>query len=348
MSCTIEDIARELNLSASTISRSLKQNARIHPTTRAKVAEAAARLGYQGRSRRITTHATTQNYRVAVLLSSALHKDSPNTMRELQGIQSQADDMGIHLDVDYALENRHKSDDASSRKRKQSILDRLAKERYHAALLLGRHDPAFVIALRQQFCPVISLNWEYPGVEMDLVTSTNVTGYALATRKLIDLGHNRMTYVDECYPATFHTQRHAGFIQACMFGGLNPNDQILFDAEGYDEHGDLLDVAVDILLQNGSTAYACANDRVAYLICQALEKRNIRIPDQISVIGYDGMQPLRPTNIRLSTMAQDFMELGRACMSLAHRRITQPSSSTWTVSIDGYWFAGQSIAPPCR
>lgn len=348
MSCTIQDIAQELNLSTATVSRSLKQNTRIHPTTRAKVAEAAARLGYQGRSRRLTPQSTNQSYRLAVLLSSARHKDSPNTLRELQGIQSQADDMGIRIEVDYAVDYRHQPYSNKDLARREQILDHLQKERHPAALLLGRHDPTFVAALRSQFCPVVALNWHYANVDHDLVSSNNMADYALATGKLVNLGHTQITYADECYAASFHDQRHAGFLQASMSAGIHFADIQYIKADGYDEHGELLDHTIDQLLSNGTTACACANDRVANLIVNALTQRGISLPDQMSVIGYDGMQPADSQPLRLATMAQDFMELGRACVSLAHRRITQPSGSTWSVSINGHWQAGQTLAPPCR
>ena len=348
MSCTIQDIARELNLSTATVSRSLKQNARIAATTRAKVAEAAARMGYQGRSRRITTQTTSQQFKVAVLLSSASHKDSPNTLRELQGIQSQADDMGMAVEVDYAVDYRHQPYTEADLAQRQAMLDHLQKERHHAALLLGRHDPTFVAALRQQFVPVIALGWKYPNVEHDLVSSNNMTDYALATQKLAELGHTRITYVDECYKASFHDQRHAGFLQGCCSAGLAISEQHFFSADGYDDRGNIRDDAIDALLTQGTTACACANDRVAYLLLDAFAKRSISVPDQMSIIGYDGMQPVGQSQLRLATMSQDFMEQGRACVSLAHRRITQPSSSNWSVSINGHWSAGQTIAPPCR
>jgi LacI family transcriptional regulator len=348
MSCTIQDIANELNLSTATVSRSLKQNARIAATTRAKVAEAAARMGYQGRSRRISTQSTSQQFKLAVLLSSANHKQSPNTLRELQGIQSQADDMGMHVEVDYAVDFRHQPYTQKDIEHRQQILEHLERERHQAALLLGRHDPTFVAALRQQFTPIISLSWQYANVEHDLVSSNNMTDFALSTQKLIDLGHCRLTYVDECYKASFHDQRHAGFLQSCVANRLDMTQQAFYSATGYDDHGLLIDDAVDTMLANGSTAYACANDRVAYLLLDALGKRGISVPDQVSVIGYDGMQPSDQSSLRLTTMSQDFMEHGRACVSLAHRRITQPSSSNWSVCINGHWTAGQTIAPPCR
>ena len=303
-------------------------------------------MGYQGRSRRISAKTTSQQYKLAVLLSSPKHKDSPNTLRELQGIQSQADDVGIQVEVDYAVDYRHQPFTEEDLNRRQQILEYLQSQRHHAVILLGRHDPNFVSTLRQQFIPVVALSWKYPNVDHDLVSSNNMTDFSLATQKLIELGHTRITYVDECYKASFHDQRHAGFLQACCVNGLDLTQQSFFTADGYDDQGNLLDDAVDKLIANGYTACACANDRVAYLLWEALAKRHINVPDQMSIIGYDGMHPIGNAPLRLATMSQDFMELGRACVSLAYRRITQPSSSNWSVSINGHWLQGQTIAQP--
>lgn len=347
---TLSDIAQECQVSTSTVSRSLRHDQLIHPRTRARVMEVAVRMGYQGRTRGAPAiESNGRRLSVGVLLSSEsvqMGQNSPNTMRYLQGISAEADATRAVLEFRAMPEID----------RNQPTLDRLPAMIRHRGcrvlLLEGRHTEAEV-ALIAEYVPVISLSWAYEGVNIDTVVQDNVESFQTLTQRLIDAGHRRLAWVPDAYEATFFDQRQAGMLQACIHSGVALVDQVFISIDQLycdPPRGDFAVTSRESVLaqavEQGVTAMVCANDAVAHRVDKHLRALGWRVPEDVSLVGYDAAGPLLESGKQLASVDPQFVEMGRIGMRMAMDRIEQPSAMPRFCYIHAQIVEGETIAPP--
>ncbi len=340
MSVTIFDIAAQLDLSPSTVSRSLRQSARVHPHTRAQVAALAAELGYQGRSRRGPVGERGRT-RVGLVLRSEQSHDSPNAVRCLQGLTAEADAEGALLSV-HAARRFDKSDDSVV-----TLPDAIEHGECDVLVLEGRHDVAFVAKLASR-TPLVSLDWIYDAVAHDTAQADNVAGIHAMIDHLHALGHRRLAWVDLWYEASFATERHAAFIQRCLHHDLPLSPATMVARRDYGGVDRLPTQRVCDVVADGCTGVVCVNDQVAGWVVQALQARGLRVPADASVTGFDAMPStasLHGYALQLTTVDPQFVEVGRAAMALATRRAAQPGAGHLRVSVRARPVIGQTTGP---
>jgi LacI family transcriptional regulator len=338
MSVTIHDIAARLDLSPSTVSRSLRQSSRVHPDTRAQVAALAAQLGYQGRSRRGPS-TERGRLRVGLLLRSEESHTSPNAVRALQGLTAESDAVHALLTVHASRQRDQGEDD-----RPEQLPAAIDAGECDVVVLEGRHELKAVAALAQRV-PVVSFNWIYEGVAHDTVVTDNLGGIHAMVDHLVELGHRRLAWVDEWYAASFATERQAAYIQRCLHHGVTVDRQTLVTHQDFGGKDHPPAERLLSLARAGCTAFVCANDRIAALTIRALEAAEFRVPQDVSVTGFDAMS-LGPGETRqLTTVDPRFVEMGRMAMTLAVRRGSQPGSGYLRVAVTSRPLFGQTTAP---
>lgn len=340
MTTNIRDIASHLHISAATVSRSLRQDPMIHPQTRARVIEAAMRLGYQGRARR-TARVQEDQKTLAVVLpcqaSDTAHLDL-NMARYIQGITAAADSNRVILQLKAAAE--HMAADAGAL-RPVSVLPERGIGPCDAAILVA-HLAYDTVANLMRHTPVVGISQRHEGLRHDCVLADNIGGTYRLTVKLIDVGHRRMAWVGDWYSATFFDARQAGFLQACIQNRLAADQRFigpeLFDAEK-NVRGEVLVAAV----REGVTGFVCGNDRVALQVISALESAGIHVPGDVSVTGFDAQGILAMNGKTLTTVEPNFIEMGRAAVKLALQRLEDPSAIHVEWTVDSTLVPGQTI-----
>jgi LacI family transcriptional regulator len=120
----------------------------------------------------------------------------------------------------------------------------------------------------------------------------NRSGAAVATQHLIEMGHRRIAYIAGDTDHADALERLEGYREALIQAGLTPDPQLVAQGD-FTEAGGMM--AVGRLLDGRVpfTAIACSNDQTAIGAMLALYRRNIRVPDDVSVIGFDDLQPAR-------------------------------------------------------
>ncbi len=138
-----------------------------------------------------------------------------------------------------------------------------------------------------------------------------VQGGEMATRHLIDLGHRRIAHITG--PKTFSDaiQRTEGYMRAHAAAGLSVDPQLMIEGD-FLEHGGML--AMNRLLDAGPafTAVFCANDQTLWGARLALLRRGLRVPDDISLVGFDDLPQSMYMSPPITTVRQPIYELGRA------------------------------------
>lgn len=339
MDVTIHDIAARLDLSPSTVSRSLRQSSRVNPRTRAQVAAVAAQLGYQGLSRRRKSREAAKAH-IGLLLRSEESQASPNAMRVLHGMTAEADRAGVLFTVHSW--QVHDTDETHDIVLPATIRDNGCD----AVVLEGRHDPE-IVKLISAFSAVVSVNWIYPGIQLDAVTSDNHGGVCQMMDHLAGLGHRRIAWVGECYRSSWNAERQAALIQQALFHQIPLSDLCFFNHELFISRDEIQPELLARAVEQGTTAFVCANDRVARLVILVLESRGISVPQQVSVTGYDAMLTATDKHC-VTTIDPQFVEIGRVALELAARRVSNSCAACLNVAVKCRFVAGNTTGPVSR
>jgi DNA-binding LacI/PurR family transcriptional regulator len=122
-----------------------------------------------------------------------------------------------------------------------------------------------------------------------------------------------------------------------VFESMQPDHEVLLGA--------MVDAAQDAMARLGVTAFVCASDGIGYSLAAALSARGVRVPQDVSITGFDGVEPT-PGVARLTSLATPFEQIGRAAFSLLRSRIRDGSMPSRTVLIDCPFVEGQSTGRP--
>lgn len=345
MKATIQDIAEQLNISTSTVSRSLRQDPTIHPRTRARVAEVAIRLGYEGRTQRGSRSATPKRS-LGVLMAasnSATAVIHENAVRMLQGISEECDRLSIPL----MLHTITHANAGKLRSQPELVPGSLRDHSAEAMLLIGTHEIDDVRLIAEQV-PTVTLSWIFKDVETDAVLLDNIEGIAGQVDTLVRAGHRRLAWVHQRYTASFYYARHCGFIQGCLVNGLELSNQREVTPTGQREPKAFDAIDFRAMVVDGVTAFVCANDSIARLLMLELAEQGIRVPDDVSVTGFDAMSNTDPRDPILNSVNPHFEEVGRDAVRLAMRRIQNPTARPALLTVRSTPVEGQTVKPNSR
>ncbi|MEM7565729.1 MAG: LacI family DNA-binding transcriptional regulator [Pseudomonadota bacterium] len=314
---TLRGLARELGLSVGTVSRALNGYADISDATRARVREAADRVGYDPDpiARRLATGSTET---IAYLMPASGGSLAYTFMAEL--LDGLSDALAAH-GWDLLL-IRDPSVGGSL-----DALQRLARSRRVSAIVLSRphRRDARVDVLRRAGLPFVVHGRT---ADCEDYAWFDVDGHRAmmdAVDHLVGLGHGRIGYVGGPSHYNFAVERLAGFKAGLSANGIAPDDELIRAAELSDIGGE--GSAADLLdAPEPPTALICVSDHVALGALAAARARGIAVGSDLSIIGYDGLEAGRHAAPALTTMAQPQADAGRRIgeMALALARGDDP------------------------
>jgi LacI family transcriptional regulator len=174
--------------------------------------------------------------------------------------------------------------------------------------------------LLEQQIPVVVVDRDLPGVDVDGVLTDHHLGGYQATQHLIDLGHRRIACITGPFNGTPSARRAMGYRHALREAGLPDDPAFVLTGDYSPQSG--LEATVNLLaLDNPPTAIFACNDLMALGAIRAIMMRGLRVPDDISVVGFDNIELAAYSTPPLTTVAQPIMEIGSRAASLLIDRI---------------------------
>jgi DNA-binding LacI/PurR family transcriptional regulator len=301
------DVAKYSGVSHQTVSRVLNNTDSVSPKTREKVLAAISHLGY---SRNLTARAlvTGKNFTIGVLgFDSGLY--GPSSM--LHSIQTAAKDEGYGV----ILSSIRSMD-------KKSLVEGIDE------LTNSRVDGIVVIAPQSSdLKELIDLNSRVPIVapespnpeKIPSVNTSQRKGAEIAVRYLLSLGHKKIGHITGPLDWFDASQRLRGWKTELENAGLTTQHLELGDwtpQSGYDG-------ALKLMKDSGVTAIFAANDAMAVGVLHALHELKLRVPEDVSVVGFDNIQESSLLIPSLTTVNQDFSKIGHELLALLVRSISQ-------------------------
>ena len=302
---TILDIAREAGVSPSTVSRVLSGTAPVAPNKRDLVLAIAKKLRYlPNPSAQSLVRGRTGA--IGVLTQSIA---SPFYGEVLLGVEQGLSGSGYHLI--FASGNWQTDDELAA-------LSLLSARRVDALIVLTGVLSDDHLRRAAEDMPLVVIGRSIPGIEDQCLRVDDFQASYEATRYLISLGHRRIIHIAGPGHHQDAVDRKAGYVQALTEAGL-PSDEELIVEGDFTEQSGL--IAMQALLRRGVifSAIFAANDQMAYGARLALYRHGIRVPDDVSLIGFDDQPASAYTTPALTTVRQPTHDMGCAAARAALR-----------------------------
>ncbi|KAF0095743.1 MAG: hypothetical protein E1N59_519 [Puniceicoccaceae bacterium 5H] len=339
-------IAERLNLSRTTVSRCFTNHPKISPETRAKVFQLAAEMGYDYTAQRNQNRETKGDERnvIAVLIGLPQGQVVDTASHILAGISEKTASERLELQLHYVDPTTFMP---SPRPRK--IIKNVNTASWRGVLLLYPLQEQAVRNLMTKF-PTLSVLDEYDFPEVDCVDADQVHGIRLMVQHLHQLGHRRIGFLTWKYqvPAAWVERRFGAYVESLYRFNLpfNPSDVLNTQADERIPLPELTRLAAE-RTRDGVTAWVCAADHQAYHLIDGLQEMGLRVPEDVSVTGFDGVPP--PIGMpQLTTIRVAFRDIGVSAVHSLQRKIMDSAAQRRHVLVMGKEVPGATTAPPAR
>ncbi|MEY8266333.1 LacI family DNA-binding transcriptional regulator [Lachnospiraceae bacterium 64-25] len=294
---TMKDVAAEAGVALGTVSK-VVNGLPVGDSYRIRVEDAIKKLNYQVNSYAQGLKAN-RTYTVALLI--------PNTLQPFYA------SLAYHINLSL-LKRKYRmllcSTDYDSGLEQEYIT--MAQQNKVDGIIGLTYNPNLII---EESTPFVAIDRSMgPGIPC--IASDNFAGGQLAAEKLSDLGCKNVAFLRIGSSLTNEpNKRKAGFENGCLARGLQYEMKILDDGEPFEEFEKFLKEHID----NGKLSFDgifCVTDSLAYSILKTLRKLNQRIPEDVQIIGFDGIRYFGDKDYACSTIVQPVSEIAEMCVEL--------------------------------
>ena len=309
---TITDVARQAGVSKATVSAVINDSAAVKGSTRDRVLAAIDVLNY--RPSQITRATARKTKSIGLLIKEI---DNPYYAEVVLGARSHANEQG------YTLLVASSEGEFEAEKRAVELMQAKDVEGLIATPVLDEHaDLSHFFELKRRNFPFVLLE-EVRGVRASLVDVDNRDASRKAVEYLIRQGHTRIVHFAGPRYSMHSEERLDGVRHACSASHLIFHDGDAIEAGAHLADGYRAALAC-FRKRTGATrptAVTCYNDLVAIGVCRALHELGLRVPDDVSVIGFDDIPLLEYLPVPLTTIRMPKAAMGETAARLLIRHI---------------------------
>jgi DNA-binding LacI/PurR family transcriptional regulator len=314
MKPTIQHIAAKLNISAATVSRALSGRPEVNAETRAKVQASAKELGY----------ATPENSGVPLVQKrvAVFIEEDPETVWEKDIYNTDSN----HFYYDLLMGFKQ----YASKKNFEVIFLTITRNNgeelvpydkfFHSRHIDGvfsyglRTTDAYFPQLQSTKIPTVIVDYSVDNPRVGRVGVDNIAGSAMAVEHLVSLGHRKIGFINGHSWSQAATERFTGYAGALCRHNIPFNQKLVFEGDWTEPSG--RDGAA-YLADKGVSAVFCASDYMAMGAINCFQSKGLRVPEDLSVVGFDNLPFTTYYTPRITTVAQDRKQLGvMACALL--------------------------------
>ena len=328
---TMDDIARTLGVSTSTVSKALSGAEDVSDTMRKAVRETAVALGYT-RPRR-----GEEPPRLAVFVTNMDYQKPEDFAYDIiMGFRKMAEPAGFQVEIipiSHDLENSIHYDEF------------MLQGNYRGGLFLGLSlSCSWLKDFETCKTPTVLYdNMVIGNPNVTYVGVGNCEGMRLGVNYLKRLGHQKIGYLSSALGSFVYQQRYHAFFEALKESGL-PHDETLtgvsyFISECMAEH-------LPRLIGQGCTAIVCSHDLLAHSAIMQCRDMGLHVPEDISILGFDDLPLCRFTSPPLTTIRQDRAGIGRSAFCALTSQMEGVPLSTFLLHAE--LICRSSCAPPAQ
>lgn len=341
-SVTVKDVAREAEVSIGTVSRVFNNHSNVTEDIRQRVLRAASALGYfgpRGQGQDIRSRENNRSLKeIGFLFYSSVDTTAvtanPFWSHILYGVENEASKANIKVTY-RAIGSMSDVPDM--------LLASLYEMKLGGILLVGPAEPEIIRLIQSTRLPLVLVDNYVPGFSVDAVLGDNFEGARAAVDYLISEGHRRIAFIggptiDGPRPINkIYTieRRAAGYRTALLDAGLSVNYDLYEGANLSADGG--YDACKRLLEQNGPHSFSaifCANDETAIGAMKALREAGCRIPEDVSLIGFDDIALVEHLTPALTTVRVNKEALGSTAVKSLLLRSADPDAVSVTSMLE--------------
>lgn len=293
---TINDIAAKLGISKSTVSKGLNNATDISVEMRRKILETAVELGYTGK------HIIKRTKKLCILIEN-MNYDTPNQFGHdiILGFRQMAETEGWHVDVVPLTIELQKNTPYNI-----FMMD----YNYQASFILGLtlSDPWMAEFPSTNIPTVLYDNQIKNNPAVASIGCNNREAFELAVEHLYNLGHRKIGLLSSPLDSYIMKVRYNAYLDAMNKFGLEINGNYIGLGQYVSES---TRINVPQLIEHGVTAILCSHDIRAISAITECQEIGLRVPEDISIIGFDDLPMAAYTTPALTTLRQDRIALGK-------------------------------------
>jgi DNA-binding LacI/PurR family transcriptional regulator len=336
---SMQHIAEHLGISKNAVSLALNDKPGVSPELRERVLDAAQRFqyrlkpGFKGQSR---------SSNILVLIPEYIRNDKI-----------------FYYDVFWAIEQRAKTNGMNSilftvtkDMELQCRIPKLLEEMsFIGILMIGVFETRYVQLIIDLKLPTVTVDHYYDDIRMSAVITANSDESRRLMKVLIDLGHRDIGFIGAIHMTNSFMERWLGFQQAMTEAGLPVNLRHCITDSSPLEVLMANSYELEVLLnelEDMPTAWFCANDKIAIELIKLLSSQGIKVPDDISVAGFDDIEAARLVSPSITTIGVPREQMGKEAVDLLVRMNQNHDSNLVKLSLYGDLIMRDSVAAPSK
>lgn len=319
---TIQDVARELNLSRNTVAKALNNSDTVSYETRYVVIEKAYEMGYSKLSPVVLNEFKLRNKidetKTIVVLTRREISVFWNSI--IMGISDELNKYGCKLQFNFISEQDEKN----------LILPIDLQEEVSGIIILSVFANDYVEQIMRQNIPVIFLdapsNIESVSDLGDIIICEGRSSVGEITRDLIARGMKKIGFIGDITYCKTINDRYEGYLSALIDAGIEPDDRIVASYHTSTKFYKIEEVEEALsAFPYMPEAIVCANDDIALFVIRCLYNRGLSVPNDVAVTGYDNVEGMSQVEPFLTTVRVGNQRLGRRLVQQLMWRIQNPT-----------------------
>lgn len=295
MSVTIKDIAKIANVSHTTVSRALNNSPYINEDTKIKIKALAKELNYVP-NYNAKSLVLLKSYVIGVFFSSISEGTSDTFFHEIiKGINKK-------MDKEYNLVIRGIDDYAN--------LPPIDNKNFDGIIVVSqsKNDDAFIENIIEKNIPTVVINRYIENNQLVNIMSNDTKGSYDAVTYFIENNHKKIALIEGNREFESSEYRRKGYIKALQDHNIEIKDEYIMSGR-YDMKSGYVNMQKLLEVQDKPTAVFCSNDDIAVGAMKAIEEYGLRIPDDISIIGFDDSNFCNYVTPTLSSVKKDSLTM---------------------------------------
>lgn len=319
---TIHDIARELKISASTVSRALNDNPRISLKTKEKIKAVADKLGY--RPNTLASNLRNKKSNTIGIVVPLINRYFFSSV--ISGVEDIAFKAGYNVVISQ-------SNDLAAKE--ISIVQSMFSNRVDGLIIsIAMQSINFdhLKLFKRKHIPLVFFDRAVPEIETDKIVVDDFAGAFKVTQHLIDQGYKRIAHLAGPQNLTTYLDRKNGYIEALRANEITFDESLINVSTLTSEDG-VPAIEKLMSLPNPPDAVFCGNDTTALSIMMYLRDKGIRIPEEVGIVGFSNEPFSKVVSPSISTIIQPGFAMGQKAAELIISKIENKDRNFQTITL---------------
>lgn len=327
---TMRDIAREMNVSAVTVSKAMANKDGVGKELREAIIKKAAEMGYVYPSPASQNDNGDKTGNIGILIADHFLSEDAFYTKLYKHVLVSAGERGYSTILEVVTPECE---------RNRILPQVIRNHKVDGIIFLGQIDRDYIVTVAAEGLPFVFLDFYDETYQDDAVVTDNLYGAYQLTDYLIKLGHRRIGFIGSINATSSILDRYLGMYKALIKNGLDIRKDWLI--EDRNDTGRYIDVKLPTDMPD---AFVCNNDEIACTVVGKLKASGYRVPEDVSIVGFDDHVCAVQCEPKLTTYHVDVKSLGEAAASAIIRKIRTGKRARGMTVVCGSMIERDSVA----